>query len=202
MTRLRQRLADDAGVSLVELLIAVVLMAVIGGAVTTSLVQGMQLTMSTQNRFDALADLQKSVDRITRELRAADPIVRANSNDDTAVVEVYRDQAFAEKLRYTFYFCQADKVVKVRREVLPAGAPTTPSCASADPTLLTNVTRGTRIDGTTIPVFQYLRADGVTPEPTDSAKVYRLVVTVKRAVVHQSDDVQVQTEVRLRNARG
>src|SRR5688572_15198620 len=118
MLMLRKRLRDEDGVSLVELLVVILLMAVIGGAGTTTLVRSMQVSAKTQTRFDALADLQRSVDRMTRELRAAAPlqvggapVVVAEPN--RVVVNVFRN-TFTEQRRFTYQFCPTQQRLHVR----------------------------------------------------------------------------------------
>jgi len=195
MMRFRDRLSDQRGVTLVELLVVIVLLGVVGSYMTRSMVSGMRATMSTQSRFDGLADLQQSVNRMTRELRAADPLVRASSNTTTAVVETYRDASFTTKLRYTYTYCPTQQHIVVRREVNPSGTPTAISCGAAGNTvLIPNVNNGAT------PVFAYQRADGTAAGAAD--KVFRIQVTVQRAVTGPpADTITVRTTVRLRNER-
>lgn len=217
LTRIRPRLADEDGITLVELLVVMVLMTLIGGAVLSSLVSGMKATASTQTRYDALADLQKSVGRMTRELRAADPLIlTANpavlhpSTPERAVVEIYRDATFSAKLRYTYTYCppagSTPGRIHVRQESLPAGAPQATNCAAAPGSathpgavLIDRLANGVPATPGYAPVFRYLRPDGTAT--TEARQAFQLAVTVRRSVANQVQPITVDTRVRIRNAR-
>ena len=194
LTRMRQRLNAEDGLSLVELLIIMLLLGLIGSTVTTSLVRGMKATSATQSRFDALADLQKSVDRMTRNLRAADPLLFTSSTAQRAVVEVYRDETFTQKLRYTYTYCSTQQRIHVKTETNPVSAPAAANCAAmTDPVLISSVSNGAT------PVFQFFKVDGVTPA-TSAKDALTMKVTVSRAMRNQTA-IRVDTLVRLRNVR-
>lgn len=89
---LRPRSED--GFTLVELLIVMVLLGVVGGVVTTSIVQALQSSRLTSERTLALHDIERSLQIVARELRVADPIY-LTANDDyqsTIGAEVVRDR--------------------------------------------------------------------------------------------------------------
>lgn len=200
LTRLRAAANDDQGVTLVELLVVILLMGVIGGYGTMSMVKGMKLSASTQSRFDALADLQRSVDRMTRELRAASPAQTGGvpvvvSAPDRAVVDVWQDD-FSSRLRFTYKYCSTRQVILVRREApAPAGIPADIDCSTATDGIL--IERVVNPVGT--PVFKYFNASDV--ETTTAAQVRKIEVTVTRSMPNQPDTIQVTTMVRLRNVR-
>ena len=66
---------SDDGVTIVELLVVMVLVGIIGGFVTTSLVTGLQTARATSERAIALHDLERSLQVVGRELRVADPLI-------------------------------------------------------------------------------------------------------------------------------
>ena len=213
---IRARLADDRGVSLVELLVVIVLMGVIGTIGTNSLVRGMKVSASTQSRFDALADLQRSVDRMTRELRAAAPtqvggapVLVAEANRIS--VAVWRNE-FTEQFRFTYQYCPAQQTLLVRREgplatpPTPGTGPTLNCAAPTDPILITRVSNSTPAPGQ--PMFRYFVRDPITglesPTPTTTptlSLVRKIEVNVWRSMPDQATPIKVTTMVRLRNAR-
>ena len=213
---IRARLADDSGVSLVELLVVIVLMGVIGGIGTTSMVRGMKVSAATQSRFDALADLQRSVDRMTRELRAAAPtqvggapVLLAQANRIS--VAVWRNN-FTEQYRFTYQYCPDQQTLLVRREG-PLATPPTPgtgpllNCVTpTDPILITGISNNTPAPGQ--PMFRYFVRDPATglesPTPTLTptlSLVRKVEVNVWRSMPDLTTPIKVTTMVRLRNAR-
>lgn len=210
LTRLRRLHDDERGVSLVELLVVIVLMSAIGGVVTTSLVKGMQVSASTQSRFDALADLQKSVDRITRELRAAAPLVIGGApllvaEPHYVSMYTFRD-TFNERRRFTYRYCPTQQTLHARAEgptPVPSGAVPAVTCGTTGaPALISDVANGAydpAVPATAVFTY-YDRAGAVLPYPVVLASVQRIRVVVTRALPNQ-DPITVETMVRLRNAR-
>lgn len=208
--RLRRAFADDSGVTLVESLVVIALISVVGTVVMTGLVRGMSATAQTTNRLDGLAALQASVDRMTRELRAAEPLQFADSSGTTAVANVYRSN-FTQHLRYTYRYCPAQGRVVVRREgpaPAPTGAVASIDCASTTlPPLITGVANGNVASGG-IPMFEYLNSS-LSPALT-APQVQHIRVTVRRSIAtspaltcNPATDrncLEVQTIVRVRNA--
>lgn len=216
LTRLREALSDERGVSLVELLVVIVLMGVIGGIGTTSMVRGMKVSAATQSRFDALADLQRSVERMTRELRAAAPtqvggapVLVAEAN--RVSVAVWRNN-FTEQYRFTYQYCPTQQTLLVRREG-PLATPPTPgtgptlNCVTpTDPILITRVSNQPPAPGQ--PMFRYFVRDPLTgletatPTITPTLSLVRKIeVNVWRSMPDQTTPIKVRTMVRLRNAR-
>lgn len=199
LTRTRAAFAREDGVGLVEVLVAISLTMVVGGIALSSLVQGMRATTSTQTRFDAVASLQKSVDRMSTTLRAGVPPVVSVGNSNTAMVEVW-DAAMVNKIRYTYTYCPGTRVIRARREAATAPANpiscTTPGDAAV---LIDRVTNG-QTDGAAgpIPVFTYVRSNGATA--TVAADVAQINIAVRRSMPGQAS-IRVNTSVRLRNAR-
>lgn len=202
LTRLGTRMSDERGITLVELLVVMLLMGVIGSVATTGLVRGMQVSAATQTRFDALADLQKSVDRMTAELRAAEaeevggaPLVVAEP--DRVVVNVFSNE-FSEHRRYTYRYCATEQRIHALVEgpsPAPSGTPPTITCATTTaPVLIDGVTNPA---GT--PVFEYRTAAGAVTSVASQARTVH--VTVRRSLDGQPNPIEVKTMVRLRNAR-
>lgn len=91
----------QAGFTLVELLIVLTLVSVIGGVVVSALVSSMQSTRDTQARVGAMAELQRAAENVTREVRAACPVVGPVLDDSTITAAIQRD---GEQRRHTFRF--------------------------------------------------------------------------------------------------
>lgn len=192
--RLRADLGKDDGVSLVELLVVVLLMGVIGSVVVTSLVRGMNASLRTQDRFDGLADLQQSVDRVTGVLRGADPLFIPASTPagSVAAADVW-NATLTQRERFTYTYCPEQQRIHVRRTASPGPtvAPVPAVCGSTtDLVLIDRVTNGTATQ-----VF--------TGTQTDTG--WRSVrVNVQRAVDKGSASappITVTSLVELRNAR-
>jgi prepilin-type N-terminal cleavage/methylation domain-containing protein len=89
---MRQR--SEAGFSVIELLVVTVILGIIGGFVTTTLVRSMQVSRTVSERSQALHDIERSLQTVTRELRVADPIYLAADERYDRVIgaAVYRDR--------------------------------------------------------------------------------------------------------------
>ncbi len=199
MRRLRSGIAAEDGVGLVEVLVAIGLMSVIGGIVMITLVRGMRISAATQTRFDALADLQKTVDRMTGPMRGAAPVNFGLSNATTAVFEVW-DSSFTNKFRYTYTYCPTQKRIHMRRRPA-ADAYSAIDCATTtERVLIDRVTNGNPADAGYVPVFGYRQGDGTTAA-TAQTNVFQINVTVRRSLSEQANPIRVDTRVRLRNAR-
>lgn len=201
LTRLRARLADDSGITMVEVMVVIVLMGIVGSVMTTSLVKGMEASASTQSRFDALTDLQESVDRMTRELRAGAPVQVAESN--RVAVVVYRNN-FTQQVRYTYQYCPSTQRLHVWRQgPLPTPAPPATSAFPTAPAALdcatTTVPRVA--DAVSSVVFSYRTRLGATmTTPVNPAQVGQIRVRIQRSLPTQPA-ITVETVVRLRNVR-
>lgn len=75
------RWRSDSAFTLVELLVVMLLVGVIGGFVTTSIVRSMQVSRTVSERAVALHDIERSLQVVARELRIADPIYLAADGD-------------------------------------------------------------------------------------------------------------------------
>jgi prepilin-type N-terminal cleavage/methylation domain-containing protein len=75
--RWRRRLADDRGLTLVELLVVTVLFGVVVAAVTTLFVQATNAETDLNNRFQAQLSARLALDRLRREVHCASSVTPA-----------------------------------------------------------------------------------------------------------------------------
>lgn len=75
--RWRRRLADDQGLTLVELLVVTVLFGVIVAAVTTLFVQATNAETDLNNRFQSQLSARLALDRLRREVHCASSVTPA-----------------------------------------------------------------------------------------------------------------------------
>jgi type II secretory pathway pseudopilin PulG len=102
MLTLRSGSVGERGFTVVELLVVLLLTGVVGGIVTAAIVSSLRVTRDSDDRITALIDLQRGVERVGRELRAANPLILDASMAfaDEITAEVQRDGA---RWRYRYY---------------------------------------------------------------------------------------------------
>lgn len=66
--------SGQGGFTLVELLVTLVIFGVVGGIVTSSTITALRSASASESRIDALQELEIAMQRVTRDLRAADPL--------------------------------------------------------------------------------------------------------------------------------
>ena len=113
---LSARRGREGGFTLVELLVVLVIFGVIGGFVTATIVSALQTSRRAEARIHALNDLQRGIERVGRELRAASPLF------------LHEGQAFAEgvgaqvvrggeRILYEYYLIDTGDSVELREDV-------------------------------------------------------------------------------------
>lgn len=182
LSRACDTLRREAGVSLLEVIIAMLVFGVVGSVVASSVIQGFESTSLAQSRVEALADLQRGVERVSRELRAACPVRGASATQMT--VDVKRGGA-VYRYRYTLETATNRLVERSERY---------------DPvtTLWTLLSEGpvvTEVVNTT--VFTPYDASGAVA--ADFRTVTRVGLTLRRRLPAQSP-IEVETDVSMRNA--
>lgn len=202
--------ARQGGFTLVELLVVMALLGVVGGVVVNAITTGLASASTTTARTMAIHDLEVALQRVARDLRAADPIYLSSGGD-------YRTELGAEFLRdggvhVTRFGVEADGDVQ---RLVQA---TTRFDVETDVTNPTATDLGAQtlvadIDNGDEPVFRYYRRNGqpiecevgVAGETKSScdaayAEASRLEVSIVRAVEGQSP-VRARTQVSIRNTR-
>lgn len=85
--------SDARGFTLVELLVVLVILSILGAMVASSIVSGLRADAQARDRIEAFEDMQIAMERVSREVRAADPILAADTVNDAITVRVRRDGA-------------------------------------------------------------------------------------------------------------
>ena len=79
MTRIRRLLTStEAGFTLAEMLVSIIVFGMVGAIVTTASVSGLQHQTKLQNRNDALALARNALQSIDRDIRSAYPLYAAS----------------------------------------------------------------------------------------------------------------------------
>jgi prepilin-type N-terminal cleavage/methylation domain-containing protein len=117
LIRTRRTLERADGFTLVELLVVVLILGVIGSIVTSSVVTAFVSTRRGEARVHALNDLQKGIERVGRELRAADPLVLEPGRDPSVEIgaEVVRR---GQRIEYRYYLVDVDGSVELREDIV------------------------------------------------------------------------------------
>jgi prepilin-type N-terminal cleavage/methylation domain-containing protein len=201
---------DQGGYSLVELLVVMLMVSVIGGMVTSSVVTGMRTAQRTEARTYALADIHRGLERVGRELQAANPIDLdlGGNYGDALGATVVRD---GHRVEYRYYLQEqadgrTDLLENVRRTDLATGVSQTQNgLFIAD---IANEDTGT-------PLFTYYETDAVSKElrrvdctSLDAAAcrqahqgATQITLTLEKYIEGQDDVIVVETTVNVRNTR-
>lgn len=185
MPQLTPRARREDGFTLVELLVAMLIMGLVGAVVTASLVRGFETQQQVEARLDTHAELQRASARMSQQLRGACPVESLGPWD--ASVVVFRD---GDRLRYTYAHPTGSDAVTVDQDRWDAGT-----------SAWVDVQAGTVVDGldnrtgTAVPVFRWLDADGVAT--TVPSEVNSILLSLRRTA--GDDTVLIEHEVHVRN---
>lgn len=201
------RARHDEGYTLVELLVVLVIMGVVGTMVVTSFVAASRSTARATERVDALSDVRPAAERLTRDLRAASPLVLdlSGAYDTSLGMQLTRG---GETFEHTYYLTGSpgDHELWTRRVRFEDDGTTTPL---DDDSLVARVT-----NAADQPLFTYHDADGVeitcqaTASTSDELAACRdQHLTASRVDVHlvrstgNGRPVEFSSSITVRNAR-
>lgn len=185
LRRHAERLREEQGFSLLELLVAMVVLTVVSTLITTGVMAAQRSVRDGEERRVALSELQSSLIRVARELRAADA-----SPDVLTVAQPYQVETEVERvgarMRYRFTVDTATSRLLAVEENLDAGTAPATTVLAED------------VDWSVEPAFVYLDATGAPAASMAEIRTVR-VVLVREVPIR---DVRVETLIRLRNAGG
>ena len=191
----------EGGFTLVELLIVMVLMGVVGTVTLASFVQSSRSAQTATERLDAVNDLTPAMQRMTRDLRAASPLVIDTGGQYTTKVgtEFVRG-GVTYRIDYYVDGVGADAKVLSDRSIVAADGTLTPVGTS---NLVADVE-----NEATDPVFSYFDNDdqpitctGATQACRDEhVTASRIEIRLIRGVGEQTP-IEYVTSVNIRNAR-
>lgn len=193
---LTTRVRDEAGMTLIELLVVMAILGVVGMVAMWGMINGMRTTERVDQRVEALTELQRNAERVTREIRGGltshtSPhppgcVVMTLGDYDTQFVV----QRATERLRFTWSLPAASTTLT--QSVARWDASTTTWVPVSSAPISSHLQNRTD----TVPVFTYLDADG--DATTDVADVRKVRLQLRRTIPGQSA-VEVDTTVALRN---
>ena len=189
----RRVLHHDAGFTLVELLVVIVLLGVVGSVVTTSVVRSLRVSAQATTRVDALTEVQRAHERMTRMIRAADPLDGADGSTMTFTVHTSASQ------RQRISYALSDRALVQTVARYDSAMSTTPT-STATSTIISDLAPGT------VTVFEYYTVHGtewpdVTSDPLRPLDQLTDIRRVAITLVKESGDSEVPltTSVFVRN---
>ena len=203
--------AREDGFTLVELLVAVVLLGVVGSVVVSAIVTGMNSARTTTARTMAIHELEVALQRVGRDLRAADPLyVSSDGNYGSHIgAEVVRDRqiqvlSFRVVVEDGQQFLVQDTATADLDDV---GGGVVEVTQQPRRTLVTNIDNGaapvfTYYDDHGDPIVCVPAGGGPTQEECDLAysDAYKIGLRLERQLTGQSP-VQAETFITVRNMR-
>ena len=183
----------ESGFTLIEALVVMVIFGVIGTFVTTAVVESMHTSSRAQSRIVALADLQRGIERVAREMRVADPLALCSGEEDSALgAIVYRDD---KRYVHKFYLsADGESLLQDITVFDPATAVTGTPVSSG--VFIADVGNSEHPDNP--PLFEYADQDGVPT--THYVTAAQITINLAKQAL-DSEPVLVSTTVEVRNTR-
>jgi len=148
-----RRPSGEAGASLIEMLITIVIFGVVGTVVTTVTVTGMHDQVRITSHSEQIAEVRTTLDRVTREIRDADDLGAVTSSGLT----VYQDNGTGHK-KLVYAVVPNGTTSKLTLDVSYLNSSYGVTANDAQRTLVENL-----VDTSTQPVFAYRPWPNYTP---------------------------------------
>lgn len=187
----RSRTSDESGFSLVELLTVIVILAVIGGFVVTAITTALQSSTRTQARIEAIQELETAIQRMARDIRAAEVLVLNPDDPRRSIRSRVQRDGLLEVRAFSLQDEGGDTVLV--SETFPVGAD-----EEALPTASQRLV--TLVDNDETPLFTYFDRDGVELPPAQSTAARHVEITLIRAIPGQRA-IETTTLVSIRSVR-
>ena len=200
LTRLRSSRSGrrDAGYSLVEMLVVVVILGVVSAVVSAAIISSLRVQQVTESNVTSMAGARTAIERMSRDIRTANPLRTAQAN------VISFDMYYGTRCERRTYSVVAGSLVLSRAQFaagVRCGASGAVPGAATTSTVIRNVT-----NTTAAPLFRYYRWDTATKTRVESpAPVTAGLTSVDTVRINalvsalQQGDVGVEALVDLRN---
>lgn len=187
----------EAGFTLIELMVVLVILGIVGTVITASLTRGVQASNQAQARIEAYEDMQIALERVSRDVRGASTPLLAIDGTDWDVGEGIALQRLLDGdgacVRHTYWV--ADGSLHAAEERSTDGCVT---FASSGERILVP-----QLDNSTVFSFSTYDENGKRKPITDAddiSDISVVTITFTRTLVGQQN-ATVETNVGLRNAQ-
>lgn len=226
MARLRPGPTSEQGFTLVELLVTMMILGIISAIVVVSVVGSMRRTTVAANRTNALVDIERGLERMSREIRVADPLViDPDGSCDSMTTADCVDEVLTrrmdavtfrggEQVNHSYYLVELPEGVELRQDterVDPATGTVTSTSTGEFIAEIANLDPDPTIGR---PLFRFLREDPVTkalvdidctgltvPDCRTAYGTASVVEITLMKVLDEGDPLRVSTVVNIRNTR-
>lgn len=110
---------DDSGMTLVELMVAIILSAIVGGIATTAIVQSFHRQSEIDARGQAVKTVRQALERTMREVRGADPLLAVGG--DHLALQQGTANGDVRALTYSVVITGSDSALVLDEVDTPAG---------------------------------------------------------------------------------
>ena len=190
---IHERMRRDDGFTVIELMVGILLMSIVMSIMASSTIHAMKVQRRQFAEVDTVSRTRIAMERMTREIRAANPLLAASADGSEITVQVTRGTTGFNRKMTTYRLVNNSRI-----DVLTTLYNTSTSASSVLPprTLLTGLAPAVGE-----PVFTYMLADGTPPPVGTDITLYRSVgITLRMALRESTETVVVRDTVSIRNA--
>lgn len=192
MSLIQRLRRDDAGFTLVEILVVIVLLLVVGAVVSTTSIFAMKATKAHQQRTYATEDVQAQIERLGRDIRVADPIRAASAMSMT--LDLYRGNTCVRE-QWTL----SGTKLMVTQTTYASWSACSNYPATATPTSTVTRTALSSLGNGATSLFTYEDASGTAMGTPSIPQIAVVHVNVIESVTGRTGKVTFTTSVGVRN---